>query len=262
MLKKINHILICSTLLIIGTGCSKKSEIKNDSSLKTHVTGNTKKSTNSNETDQSTNFSSQEKESNSSKEKVSTTIETTSEASSNIPSTEEILSNDNPEKFIQAYNEFSMNGNPMPPEQRGSVRPSDSSGLSGEEYNIILWGIVDYYGNAYQNGWISEEQNSTAQKLATDKLYNGGYSDQSNNDDLVNITSENVIEYVDEYVRTYTDWNLSYPEVKLADDGISLQVHFESELGSPNRGYFLVSPHGTIARYSTVGEPLKRLEDL
>lgn len=175
----------------------------------------------------------------------------------------ELLATDNPQKYIDAYNEFTMKGNPMPPEQRGSSPAPESAGLSNQEYQVILWGIIDYYGNAFTQGLITEEQNKAVQKEAIDKAYSGAYGKSSDEKEEINITSENVVEFVDKYVRENSSLELSYPEVKVADDGVSQQVYFESiHPGSPARGYFIVSPSGTIQRFSNGGQPLKTLEGL
>ncbi|CAM3332300.1 hypothetical protein [Vagococcus fessus] len=175
----------------------------------------------------------------------------------------ELLATDNPQKYIDAYNEFTMKGNPMPPEQRGSSPAPESAGLSNQEYQVILWGIIDYYGNAFNQGLITEEQNKAAKKEAIDKAYSGAYGKNSDEKKEINITSENVVEFLDKYVRETSSLELSYLEVKVADDGVSQQVYFESiHPGSPARGYFIVSPSGTIQRFSNGGQPLKPFEDL
>lgn len=175
----------------------------------------------------------------------------------------EILSTDNPQKYIDAYNQFTMQGNPMPPQQRGSSPAPETSGLSGQDYQVILWGIMDYYGNAYNEGLITEEQNQETKKQAVDKLAAGAYGDPSKVKEQVTITSDNVIDYLDAYVKDNSDLSLSYLEVKLAEDGMSQQVYFESTVvGSPARGYFIVTPAGKISRFSNGGEPLTPFENL
>lgn len=176
---------------------------------------------------------------------------------------EDILALDDYSKYIEAYYEFSMKGNPMPPEQRGDGAPiPETAGVSNEKYSEIRWGIADYYGNAFKQGLITEEENNKSQKLALAKLRVGDYADSSENKDVVRITSENVISYLDEYVRANSSWELSYPLVETADDGLSTRVYFESQLHSPNRGYFIVTPNGHVSRFSNSGEPLKSLEEL
>lgn len=176
---------------------------------------------------------------------------------------EDILALDDYSKYIEAYYEFSMKGNPMPPEQRGDGAPiPETAGVSNKKYSEIRWGIADYYGNAFKQGLITEEENNKSQKLALAKLRVGDYADPSENKDVVRITSENVISYLDEYVRANSSWELSYPLVETADDGLSTRVYFESQLHSPNRGYFIVTPNGYVSRFSNSGESLKSLEEL
>ncbi|GEQ62023.1 hypothetical protein VL4N_13710 [Vagococcus lutrae] len=180
---------------------------------------------------------------------------------------ENVMSNDNPQKYIDAYNQYSLQGNPMPPEQRGSfpiLESSDFSNATNKElYAMIFWGICDYYGSLLEQGEITSEQNSLGQKNAKDKLRNGDYSYLAINNDAnkLTVTAENVIDFVDTYVRDNTDWDVSYPAgVEDFGNGQGYRIVFESQYKDA-RGYFIVTPKGEISRYTFGGELLVPLEN-
>lgn len=252
-MKKIKYGLISLLCIFLLVGCSspvKKEQKKKDVKLESNSSKKVSNEQNSSEKDKEKEEKNQEDFEEQKKENIKK------------QEVEKVLSLDNPEKYVEAYHEFTMKGNPMPPEQRGSSPIPTAARLSNDKYSEIGWGICDYYGNAFNQGIITEEQNINTQKLALEKLNSGGYGDSSNQEEIINITSDNVIDYLDEYVHANSPWELSYISVETADDGVSQRVIFESKVKSGVRGYFIVTPDGKISRYSFMGELLGDLEDI
>lgn len=96
--------------------------------------------------------------------------------------TQVILNTDSSKKYIDAYNQFTGKGIAVPGTERGDDTNADimgfyeSIGLTKNEYLKIYGGIWDYYGNARNKKWITEQQSSDAQSQAMDKLYSGKYA--------------------------------------------------------------------------------------
>lgn len=189
-----------------------------------------------------------------------TTHSTTSSSSTTKVETTDLLENDHPQKFIDAYHEFSMKGNPMPPEQRGdSPRPDgffEKIGLTVEEYYPIFWGIKDYYGNAAKKGWLTEEENQLAQQSANEKLENGDYALHPKTAKQ-EVTDDNVLDYAEQFVQETTQWHLNYMETSKDSEG-NFTVHFMSKNPEDKNinGYFKITPTGMVSRYSNLGSLL------
>lgn len=172
----------------------------------------------------------------------------------------DIISTEDVQKYIDAYNEFSMKGNPMPPEQRGSAPLSDEFleevGLSAEKYYEIMWGVYDYYGNAYNQGLVTEDLNNFGISQAHKKLKEGYYG--SNSDKTAQyVTKDHVLDYVNKYVKETTGWELEYPEVEIIDTEY-YKVYFYAKDPSLTQiaGYFKVTTEGMVSRYSNMGSRL------
>ncbi|WP_125712232.1 hypothetical protein [Companilactobacillus kedongensis] len=91
-----------------------------------------------------------------------------------------ILSTDSPQKYIDAYKQFSMKGNPKGAARGGSDIRSmgfyEAIGLNKTDYFAMFTGTFDYYGNAVEQGWITQAQSDKAFKEAQDKILAGKYA--------------------------------------------------------------------------------------
>lgn len=96
--------------------------------------------------------------------------------------TSAILSTTSSKKYIDAYNQFSMQNNPKG-ESRGSTPRAkgfyETVGLSEKDYFAIYTGIFDYYGNAVEQGLITKVQSDDAFQEAQSKLLAGKYATKS-----------------------------------------------------------------------------------
>lgn len=90
-----------------------------------------------------------------------------------------VLSTDDAKKYRDAYAHFTGRGNPL-----GGGRGNSpiyegmfgAIGLTKKQFNETEWGIVDYYWNAINNKWITEEESIKAKKAASEKLLAGYYA--------------------------------------------------------------------------------------
>lgn len=94
-----------------------------------------------------------------------------------------ILSTDSTQKYVDAYKKFTLQGKSKGL-QRGSGGPREKGfyaaiGLSKSDYNALSNGIYDYYGNAVDEGWITQRQSETAYIKAQKKLLPGDYAKHS-----------------------------------------------------------------------------------
>ncbi|MCD1025472.1 hypothetical protein [Enterococcus sp. SMC-9] len=192
------------------------------------------------------------------KTSTSDSLEFTSETEKDIQSVnvKEILSTDNVQKYVDAYNEFTMQGNPFPPTQRGLTVSNEiysASGLEGTEYGDRFWGIIDYYGNAVEQGWISQEQASQAKKEAINKLQSGAYALHSKNE-TQQVTAENAAQYAEKFNQETLGWALQYMQT-IQDSEENFQVYFISQdpTEKAKKGYFLVTKDRMVSRYSNGG---------
>lgn len=173
----------------------------------------------------------------------------------------EITSTENFEKYIEAYNEFSMQENPKGITQRGGSwdgipELSASLGLTEKEYESLVWGIVDYYGNALEQKWITEEQYNSLTREADGKLHNGDYAMHP----IVasqQVTRNNVLQYVEKYVAEATGWALEYMEIREEDGGFKVYFISQDPEEKAKKGYINVTYAGVVSRHHNVGgDPL------
>lgn len=97
----------------------------------------------------------------------------------NAQLTDSILSTDQSQKYVEAYEHFTKQGNSKGPERGNSPTTKDflsAIGLTEQEFYSIWGGIYDYYGNAVEKGWITQTQADQATKAADKKLDAGDYA--------------------------------------------------------------------------------------
>lgn len=165
-----------------------------------------------------------------------------------------IIDTEDDKKYVEAYKEFSLKGNPMPPEQRGSAPLTgeflEEVGLPAEKYTEILWGVYDYYGDSFKQGIINEDLNVSTRFEAHRKLQQGYYGSNSKRIEQ-SVTKSNVVDYVKEYVKNNEKWDLEYPEIKVVDSQYFQVFFFSKDPNQKNvQGYFKVTPEGMVSRYS------------
>lgn len=260
--------MIVTAVLLTGCGTNEKDKQTEVSSVTTESKEKGSLQTSSVEKEMISRTKDTEETQESAKETEMTTE--TSEETTKAITQEELYSTDDYQKYIEAYNEFTMKGNPMPPEQRGSNPIPEEAGLTPEEYNPIKWGIHDYYGNALNEGLLTEKEQQKLMAEAFDKLMKGAYSSHKTTEssevkeDTTVITEKTVTAYLRQRVAETVNWDIEFAPVELTETG-EFKVHFyPTSPKNPNaKGYFIVTQEGEISRYSNLGgEKLRDLEDM
>lgn len=260
--------MIVTAVLLTGCGITQKDKKTEVSSASIESKREVRLETSSVEKEATSRTKGTEETKESAKETEMTTE--TSEEMTKAITQEELYSTDDYQKYIAAYNEFTMKGNPMPPEQRGSNPIPEEAGLTPEEYNPIKWGIHDYYGNALNEGLLTEEEQQKLMAEAFDKLMKGAYSSHKTTEssdvkeEATVITEATVTDYLRRRVAETANWDIDFAPVELTEIG-EFKVHFyPTSPKNPNaKGYFIVTQEGQISRYSNLGgEKLRDLEDM
>lgn len=161
--------------------------------------------------------------------------------------------------YEEAYKEFTMQNNPKGIKQRGGVPVSQRtlhlSGLTQDEYSVIMWGINDYYGNLLENGSLDEEKINELRHKAMENLQNGVYAKRE-----ILPYEEVTLENAKSYAQQMIDKTIDIPEVLLIDPEIdsdgNFKVYYQTSPGTGGNGYIVITKDKIGRRYTSVDTQL------